>query len=70
MAALPCPLGSLPSSYLGLPLTLFKPRKVELQEVIDRLACKLPLWKGKLLTREGQLAAGAKLAWELEISVV
>ncbi|KAM0828305.1 hypothetical protein ACQ4PT_067636 [Festuca glaucescens] len=54
-AALLCPLGSLPCSYIGLPLTLSKPRKAELQAVIDRLAAKLPLWKAKLLMREGRL---------------
>ncbi|KAM0913367.1 hypothetical protein ACQ4PT_012221 [Festuca glaucescens] len=36
-AALTCPLGSLPCTYLGLPLSLQKPRKAELQAVLDKL---------------------------------
>ena len=53
--ALPCPLGALPCTYLGLPLSLRKPRKAELQAVIDALAAKLPFWKARLLSREGRL---------------
>ncbi|KAM0928574.1 hypothetical protein ACQ4PT_002562 [Festuca glaucescens] len=53
--ALPCPLAALPCTYLGLPLSIRKPRKVELQAVLDKLAAKLPFWKACLLTREGRL---------------
>ncbi|KAM0828404.1 hypothetical protein ACQ4PT_067587 [Festuca glaucescens] len=53
--ALPCPLGALPCSYLGLPLSLRKPRKADLQAVLDKLAAKLPFWKARLMTREGRV---------------
>ncbi|KAM0851222.1 hypothetical protein ACQ4PT_052558 [Festuca glaucescens] len=55
MTALPCPLGSLPCTYLGLPLSIRKPRKAELQAVLDKLAGKLPFWKACLMTREGRV---------------
>ncbi|KAM0834875.1 hypothetical protein ACQ4PT_063313 [Festuca glaucescens] len=54
--ALPCPLGQFPCKYLGLPLSLTKLRKCDIQPIIDKLARKLPFWKAKLLTREGRVA--------------
>ncbi|KAM0928813.1 hypothetical protein ACQ4PT_002002 [Festuca glaucescens] len=54
-AALPCPLAQLPCKYLGLPLSIGKPCKADLQAVIDKLAAKLPHWKARLLSREGRL---------------
>jgi hypothetical protein len=53
--SLPCPIGRLPCSYLGLPLSVRKPRKAELQAILDRLAAKLPFWKARLMSREGRL---------------
>ncbi|KAM0850524.1 hypothetical protein ACQ4PT_053027 [Festuca glaucescens] len=53
--SLPCPLGRLPCSYLGLPLSIRKPRKAELQALLDKLAAKLPFWKARLMMREGRL---------------
>ncbi|KAM0826096.1 hypothetical protein ACQ4PT_069108 [Festuca glaucescens] len=55
VTALPCPISSLPCRYLGLPLSLSKPRKADLQVVIDNLAAKLPHWKARLMSREGHL---------------
>ncbi|KAM0877188.1 hypothetical protein ACQ4PT_035681 [Festuca glaucescens] len=52
---LPCWITSLPSTYLGLPLSLSKPRKSELQAVVDKLAAELPFWKPRLMTREGRV---------------
>ncbi|KAM0878385.1 hypothetical protein ACQ4PT_034904 [Festuca glaucescens] len=54
-ASLPCSVVPLPTSYLGLPLSVRKPRKSELHAVLDRLAAKLPFWKARLLSREGRL---------------
>ncbi|KAM0858778.1 hypothetical protein ACQ4PT_047617 [Festuca glaucescens] len=54
--ALPCPLGQLPCKYLGLPLSLSKLRKEDIQPFLDKLARRLPFWKARLLTREGCLA--------------
>jgi hypothetical protein len=50
---LPCPVVSMPCNYLGLPLSIQKLRRVDLQLVIDKLANKLSLWKARLMTREG-----------------
>lgn len=48
-------VSSLPCKYLGLPLGLKKPRRVDLQILIDKIATKLAAWKGKLLSRRGRL---------------
>lgn len=47
--------GQFPCSYLGLPLSLRKPRRVEIQPLIDKMAGKLKTWKGKMLSRQGRL---------------
>jgi hypothetical protein len=52
---LSCPIAQLPYSYLGLPLSIGKPQKGELQRVLDKLAAKLPFWKARLMTQEGRL---------------
>ncbi|XP_051190649.1 uncharacterized protein [Lolium perenne] len=52
-ATLPCPISHLPCTYLGLPLSLRKPRKEDLKAVLDKLAAKLPYWKARLMSREG-----------------
>jgi hypothetical protein len=51
---LPCPVVSMPCNYLGLPLSIRKLRRVDLQPVIDKLANKLSLRKARLMTREGR----------------
>ncbi|KAM0878358.1 hypothetical protein ACQ4PT_034930 [Festuca glaucescens] len=52
---LPCPIEHLPCKYLGLPLSLGKPSKADLQAAVDKLAAKLPHWKARLLSKEGRL---------------
>jgi hypothetical protein len=54
--ALPCPIGQFPCRYLGLPLSLSKPTRADVQPLIDKLARKLPFWKARLLTREGRIS--------------
>jgi hypothetical protein len=68
--ALPCPLAELPCRYLGLPLSIDKPRKAELHAAIDKLADQLPFWKARLLSREGRLVyvqavMGASVVYQL-----
>ncbi|KAM0883422.1 hypothetical protein ACQ4PT_031650 [Festuca glaucescens] len=68
--ALPCPLTELPCRYLGLPLSIGKPRKAELHAAIDKLADQLPFWKARLLSREGRLVyvqavMGASVVYQL-----
>ncbi|XP_020160895.1 uncharacterized protein [Aegilops tauschii subsp. strangulata] len=48
--------GSLPCRYLGLPPGLWKPRRVDILPIIDKMAGRLRGWKGKLLARPGRLA--------------
>lgn len=47
--------GQFPCSYLGLPLGLRKPTRIEVQPLIDKMSGKLKTWKGKLLSRQGRL---------------
>jgi hypothetical protein len=51
---LSCQVISLPCTYLGLPLSIRKLRKVDLQHVLDKLAGKLSFWRVHLMTREGR----------------
>ena len=48
---LPCQLLDFPCKYLGVPLSLRKFNKQQLQPIIDRIADMLPCWKAELLTR-------------------
>lgn len=47
--------GSLPCRYLGLPLGFRKPKRIEVQPLIDKIASRLKNWKGRLLSRDGRL---------------
>jgi hypothetical protein len=44
----------LPMRYLGLPLSLKKLTRDQLQPIIDRIAGQLPGWKADLLTKPGR----------------
>lgn len=46
---------SFPCTYLGLPLHLRQLRRVDIQPLIDKVASRLPTWKGKFLNRAGRL---------------
>ena len=50
-----CPVKSFPCTYLGLPLHTRQLRRVDVQPLIDKVAARLPAWKGKLLNRAGRL---------------
>ncbi|KAM0917393.1 hypothetical protein ACQ4PT_009542 [Festuca glaucescens] len=54
--ALGCPLGKFPCKYLGLPLSISKLQKRDVQPLIDKLAWKLSFWKARLLSKEGRAA--------------
>jgi hypothetical protein len=47
--------GTLPCHYLGLPLGFRKPRRVEVQPLVDRALGRLKGWKGKLMNHKGRL---------------
>jgi hypothetical protein len=51
---LPCQLLEFPCRYLGLPLSLHKLTKDQIQPIIDKVADQLPGWKADLLTRAGR----------------
>jgi hypothetical protein len=49
---LPCAISEC--KYLGLPLSLKKLTKGQIQPIIDRIADQLPGWKADLMTRAGR----------------
>ena len=51
---LPCQILDFPCKYLGVPLSLRKLSKAQIQPIIDKIADQLPGWKADLLTREGR----------------
>ncbi|KAJ1268538.1 hypothetical protein BS78_07G142700 [Paspalum vaginatum] len=50
-----CEIKNFLCNYLGIPLTVHKPRKSDLMPLIDKVADNLPKWKASLLNRAGQL---------------
>jgi len=50
-----CPIKSFPCAYLGLPLHYRKLGRVEVQPLIEKVAARLPTWKGRLLNKAGRL---------------
>lgn len=53
---LPCTIAEFPVTYLGIPLSVAKLPKTTLQPLVDRVADRLPTWKGKLMNKSGRLA--------------
>ncbi|BAH92770.1 Os04g0563500 [Oryza sativa Japonica Group] len=51
-----CPVRQLPIKYLGLPLSVRKPVKADIQPLMDRLGKNLAGWKPKLLGPDACLA--------------
>uniref|UniRef100_A0A0A8XXX1 Uncharacterized protein n=1 Tax=Arundo donax TaxID=35708 RepID=A0A0A8XXX1_ARUDO len=51
---LPCEISVFPCRYLGLPLSLKKLTKAQIQPIIDQIADQLPGWKADLMTRAGR----------------
>ena len=50
-----CSIKSFPCTYLGLPLHFRKLGRVEVQPLIEKVAARLPGWKGRLLNKAGRL---------------
>jgi hypothetical protein len=48
----PCQLVNFPCRYLGVPLSIFKLKKSDLQPLVDHL----PTWKSRLMSRAGGTA--------------
>jgi hypothetical protein len=51
----PCQKVEFPIKYLGLPLSTSKLPRLTLQPLANRIADKLPAWKGRMLQRNGHL---------------
>ena len=51
---LPCQMVEFPTTYLGLPLSLHKLTRAQIQPIIDKIADQLPRWKADLLTKAGR----------------
>jgi hypothetical protein len=51
---LPCALADFPCKYLGLPLSLKRLTKAQVQPYIDRIADQLQGWKANLMTKAGR----------------
>jgi hypothetical protein len=47
-------MSDFPCKYLGIPLSLRKLTKEQVQSIIDRVADRLPSWKTDLMTRAGR----------------
>jgi hypothetical protein len=52
---LPCALADFPCKYLGLPLSLKRLTKNQVQPYIDRIADQLQGWKANLMTKAGRM---------------
>jgi len=52
---LPCGIQGFPCKYLGLPLSIKKLTKDQIQPIIDKIADQLPRWKADLMTKVGRV---------------
>jgi len=50
----PCEIQNFPCKYLGLPLSLKKLTRAQLQPLIEKVAGRLPGWKADLMSRAGR----------------
>ena len=55
MSGFQCPVKKFPCNYLGLPLHIRQLRRVDIQPVIDKVANRLPTWKGSFINKAGRL---------------
>lgn len=56
LSMFPAKVAAIPGRYLGLPLHFRRLRKIDLQPFIDKIAGRLPGWKGKHLNKPGRVA--------------
>jgi hypothetical protein len=52
---LPCEFADFPCKDLGLPLSLKKRPKSQIQNIVDIMVCMLPGWKAALINRAGHI---------------
>ncbi|WVZ88874.1 hypothetical protein U9M48_035341 [Paspalum notatum var. saurae] len=53
--SLPCEIHDFPIKYLGIPLSLKKLSREQVQPIIDKIAGQLSGWKADLMTRAGRV---------------
>jgi hypothetical protein len=53
--AFPCHLTRFLIKYLGIPLSMSKLPRTSLQPLLNRVADKLPAWRGRLMHHSGRL---------------
>ncbi|WVZ88911.1 hypothetical protein U9M48_035378 [Paspalum notatum var. saurae] len=53
--SLPCEIHDFPIKYLGIPLSLKKLSRAQVQPIIDKIANQLSGWKADLMTRAGRV---------------
>jgi hypothetical protein len=51
----PCQVVDFPMKYLGIPISVTTLLKFALQPLVDKVANRLPAWKGRLKHHSGQL---------------
>jgi hypothetical protein len=56
LESFPCQLADFLVRYLGIPLSVSKLPKSSLQLVADKVAERLPVWKGRLMNQSWRLA--------------
>ena len=49
-----CSIGSFPFTYLGLPLSVHRLKKIDFQQLVDKVAGRLIPWQGRLITSMGR----------------
>lgn len=50
----PCQLVPFPCKYLGIPLSIYKLSKTDIQPLVDAVGDRLPTWKSGLINRAGR----------------
>lgn len=51
-----CKVEKFPCRYLGIPLSIYKLKRLDEQRLIDAVAARIPLWKGRMLNVAGWTA--------------
>jgi hypothetical protein len=51
----PCQQMDFPIKYLGIPLSIGKLPRSAPQPLLDKVANKLPVWKGSMMSQSGML---------------
>ena len=64
----PAKLSPLPIKYLGIPLSVGKLRKSDLQPLVDKVADALPIWKAKFLTKAARPSEGQVVCYSCAYS--